>query len=299
MHFLLLGVVLFTLQGFLFPAPKPVVGPLDDARVATLVQTWQGFNTRAPDASERQRLLRSELERDMLFQHAISLELYLHDPVVQQRLVRNMRFLGLAAEADTEALFERALELRLHLGDEVIKRRMLQVMEQLLLASSPPAVITEAEIVAAFQQRSGELRRSARYSIVQLFFDRNREAEVPGLIARIEQEALPPQDAVMLSSPFMQGYTFTAQTPDQLARRFGAVFVSNFLATVSEPRRWYGPVRSTYGLHYVWVDDIEPARDATLAEVRPILQRDLESEARSIALAQAITRLSERYELRL
>lgn len=300
LHFLLLGTLLFWLQNQLSPTPKPVVGPLDEARIEGLVSQWHAATGRRPQGAELERILQTELEQDMLFQHAVSVNLHRQDPVVFQRLVLNMQFLGLGAEGDTDAeLFERALDLRLHLGDEVVRRRLLQVMEQLLLATNPQQPPSAEAIAAAFAQRAEELRQPPRYSILQLFFDRQRESELETLVARIEGESMDPEAALQLSSPFMHGYTFRAQTPDQLARVFGAVFVRNLLATDPTPNRWHGPLRSAYGWHYVWVDSVTPARPAELEEVRPILQRDLELEARKQALAEAVAALADRYELLL
>lgn len=298
LHFLLLGALLFWLQGQLFPTPKPVVGPLAEARIEGLLGQWQAATGRRPEGAELERILRAELEQDMLFQHAVSMDLHRQDPVVFQRLVLNMQFLGLAAEGATETeLFDRALELRLHLGDEVVRRRLLQIMEQLLLASNPPEPVSDQAIADAFAERAEELRHPPRYSILQLFFDRDREAELQDVVARIERERLDPEAALKLSSPFMHGYTFRDQTPDQLARIFGAVFVANLMATEPSPGNWHGPLRSAFGWHHVWVDSVTPARPAELEEVRPILQRDLELEARNRALASAIDELADRYEL--
>jgi hypothetical protein len=56
-------------------------------------------------------------------------------------------------------------------------------------------------------------------------------------------------------------------------------------------------VQSTYGQHCVWVSEIEPDRDATLEEVRGLLERDLESRARAEALQASIARLRGHYEV--
>ena len=87
------------------------------------------------------------------------------------------------------------------------------------------------------------------------------------------------------------------QTPDQLARHFGAAFVKNLQQLDPQPGTWRGPVRSTYGLHYVWVASVEPARDATLEEVRGQLLRDLESRAKAAALQDSIAAMRENYEV--
>lgn len=296
-HFIVLGALLYYLQGVFFPEPKPVVGPLSAARIEALEQQWFASTGRVPTAEQRRRIMVAELDRDMLFQRAVAAKLHLYDTVVYQRLLRNMRFLNLDEGRTEEELYEMALDMRLHLGDEVIKRRLIQVMEQLLLATNPPAPVTEEQLAAEFAKRKQELRRPPRYSIEHIYFNREREAEAEAVIARIQDEGLDAREARKLSSPFLPGYQFRRQTPDQLARHFGASFVRNLQAAQPEAGQWVGPVRSTYGLHYVWVSELEPERDATLDEVRLQLTRDLESRAKAAALRESIDAMRENYEI--
>jgi hypothetical protein len=297
LHFIVLGSLLFYLQGVLFPEPKPVIGPLGEARLEALQQQWFASTGRLPKDEQMARMVAAELDRDMLFQRAIELELHLYDTVVYQRLLRNMRFLQLAEGKTDQELYEQALEMRLHLGDEVVKRRLIQVMEQLLLAANPPRPITEEALAAEFDKRKDELRRPPRYSIEHLYFNREREAEVESVVAAIQAQGMDATEAREFSSPFLPGYRFTRQSPDQLARHFGSAFVENLRATDPQPGTWRGPVRSTYGVHYVWVEDVEPSRDATLEEVRGLLQRDLESRERTRALRESIDAMRENYEV--
>ena len=296
-HFILLGYLLFYLQGLLFPVPKPVVGPLSAARVEALQQQWLSATGRLPNAEQLDRMVRAELDRDMLFQRALELELHLHDSVVYQRLLRNMGFLQLGEGMSEQQQYEQALEMRLHLGDEVVKRRLIQVMEQLLLAFNPPQAPSEEELLAEFASRQEELRRPPRYSIEHIYFNAEREAEAETAVAQVNAQQLDPAAALELSSPFLPGYRFTRQTPDQLARHFGSAFVTNLLAEQPQAGHWVGPVRSTYGLHYVWVNEIEAGRDATLDEVRTRLLRDLESRASDAALQDSIGKMRADYEV--
>ncbi|MEH6593156.1 MAG: peptidylprolyl isomerase [Halioglobus sp.] len=165
------------------------------------------------------------------------------------------------------------------------------------MASNPPRVPSEEDIAAEFSARKLELRRPPRYSIEHIYFSRDREAEVDKAIATVQEQGLAAREARQLSSPFLPGYEFRRQTPDQLARHFGASFVANLEQGNPLPGQWTGPVRSTYGLHYVWVSALEAARDATLEEVRLQLLRDLESRARAEALQTAIDTLREDYEV--
>jgi hypothetical protein len=298
LHFIVLGTVLYFLQESYFPPPKPVVGPLSKARIEALQQQWFASVGRPPTTEQLTRLVAEELDRDMLFQRALELKLHLYDTVVKQRLLLNMRFLKLGEGKTDEELYRMALDMRLHLGDEVIKRRMIQVMEQLLLISDPPHEPSEEEIAAEFAKRREELRRPPRYSIEHVYFNRDHAADADGVIARIKDENLSPQQARELGSPFLPGYEFTAQTPEQLGRHFGTEFVDNLLKAEPQPGHWVGPVQSTYGVHCVWVEAIEPGREATLEEVRVQLQRDLEARARDAALNNSIAALRQHYEIR-
>jgi hypothetical protein len=298
LHFIVLGCLLYYLQGVFFPAPKPVVGPLNAARQEALQQQWFATTGRVATPEQLQRMVSAELDRDMLFHRAIDLELHLYDSVVYQRLLRNMRFLKLGEGKTDQELYEQALEMRLHLGDEVVKRRLIQVMEQFMLASNPPAPTTREALQQEFDERKSALRRPPRYSIEHIYFDRAREDEIASVIETIRTEGLDATEARRLSSPFLPGYRFSRQTPDQLARHFGASFVKNLQDAQPSAGAWVGPVASTYGQHYVWVSEIEPERDATLDEVALQLTRDIDARARAQALRESIDRLRERYEIR-
>ncbi len=297
-HFLILGFALFTLQGWLFPPPLPVVGPLSQERIEALEQQWFATVRRLPTEQQRQNMIASELDRDMLFHRALELELHRFDSVVYQRLLRNMRFLQLGEDKSDAELYQQALEMRLHLGDEVVKRRMIQVMEQILLGQNPPKPVAESQIEAAFLQRREELRQPRRYDIEHLYFNQQRFEEFGSVRERVRSQGLSPGEARQFSSPFLPGYLFKSQSPDQLVRHFGADFVRNLEALDPVAGDWYGPVDSTYGRHLVWVDQLVESRDATIEEVRLTLTRDLELKARQTALAAAIDALSEDFEVR-
>ena len=97
-HFILLGSLLYYLQSVLFPAPKPVVGPLGEARLEALQQQWFSGTGRLPNEEQLDRMVTAELDRDMLFQRGLELDLHLYDPVVYQRLLLNMSFLKLGED---------------------------------------------------------------------------------------------------------------------------------------------------------------------------------------------------------
>ena len=111
----------------------------------------------------------------MLVQRALDLDYHLHDSIVYQRLILNMKFLQLAEGKSDAELFKEALEMQLHLDDEVVKRRLIQMVEQRLLANNLPPAPDSAELEAAFIDRKEALKRPSLYSIEHVFFPSERE----------------------------------------------------------------------------------------------------------------------------
>ena len=273
-HFVAIGVLLFWLQGKLFPEPKPVVGPLAKERIEALQQQWFSSVGRPPSEEQLQRMIDAELDRDMMFQRAVEMDMHLYDPVVYQRLLRNMHFLRLGEGKSEEELYEQALEMRLHLGDEVVKRRLIQVMEQVMLASNPPAQPTEEQVAAEFAARKEELRRPPRYSIEHIYFNRDRRgeaalADAERLRARLAagEEGL---DLAELGDRLPLPGKYSNVPADKVARRFGSTFAERLADLPVD--RWAGPIESGYGWHLVQVDSRTSERvphfDAITAEVR-------------------------------
>ena len=299
LHFLLLGIVFFKLQSVILPEPKTVIGPLEGARLEALQQQWFTLTGQLPSPKQTAKLIADELDRDVLFQRALELNLHLRDSIVYDQLLRDMRFLGLAKGKTDDALFQQALAMRLHLSDEIVKRRLIQHMQQRLLIDNPPPMPSQTQIAEKFAISKQQYRRPPRYSIEHLFFNAEREAEVETVIAEIQRQRLDAKAARHLSSPFISGNKFVLQTPDQLAKYFGSGFVYELERADPVVGQWLGPIRSSYGLHYVWVTAIEPGRDARLDEVISQLRSDLEATARSQALQHAIAALRKDYEVRL
>ena len=297
LHFLLLGSCLFLLLRWLNPPALPVVGPLAPARIENLQRQWYGIAGRAVDPMQLERLVRAELDRDMLFQEALRLEIHRYDAVVRQRLIRNMRFLRMGEDRTDQELYRDALRMELHLGDEVVKRRLIQAMEQLLTAGSVIPRPTEEDLQRRFEEQAAALRHPPRYSFEHVYLNWDRAHEAAALLEQIRARQWNAPRARQQGSPFLPGYRFNSLSPQQVARYFGADFVNGLQQSQPRAQTWLGPVRSTYGLHLVWMEEVEAARDALLEEVREQLERGMLLERRQLALRSAIDRLRQHYQV--
>ena len=298
LHFVLLGIILNDISGRIFPTSAPVIGPLSTERISTLQRQWMDVTRIVPTPLQLKSMIKSELDRDMMFHFALSKELHLHDPVVYQRLLRNMSFLDLSRGKPKEQVYREAIDMRMHLGDEVIKRRMIQVVEQILVARNPPDPPSEKQISETFEGRKKEFQRPNKYTLQHLYFPQSKSSNLSSAMNVIKTENMTPEEARKLSFPFLPGYKFVRQSGEQLSRRFGYEFTKNLEALDLSPNKWFGPIASTYGQHLIWIDEIELARDAVLSEVRSELVRDLERNAYKSVLAAELDKLRMKYEYR-
>lgn len=297
MTFLALGAVFYVTSSVLFPEPKPIIGPLTQTRVEALVDEWQGLMGRKMTQTELTGLLVAELDRDMLFAKALELELHLLDPVIAQRLLRNVDFLGLYAEQSDAEKIQSALDMRMHLGDEVVKRRLIQLAEEWLLLTNPAAAITDQDILDYYNNNQDQFWAPERYTFSHVFFPREREADMRELAEKVGTEIQNFDEALSYGAPFLPGYHFNRQTAEQLARQFGAGFVSNFLALPPAVGQWQSPIASTFGWHLVWLQEEEEGRTLSLQEAQKDIVAKLQRERRTQALDDAKAALRQNYEI--
>lgn len=295
LQFALLGALLFYISGQLFPEPKPVLGPPNAERLAAMAENYARFARSEPGAELRARFVDAELRDELLFREAIRRDLQYRDAAVEQRIIRNMRFLDAQTDASDEELIKQGYALRLHLTDEVIRRRLVQIMERLIVATTPSAAPTAEDVQARYEADLQSWQEPARYSLSHVFLPADRAGEMADLMARVIGERLTADEARLLGAPFLSGYRFNRQSPDQLTRVFGAVFAEELEAMEPAPDSWVGPVSSAFGVHYVYVERREPPRTLSVDEVRERIVRDLERESEEERVAQWVAEVMANY----
>jgi len=298
LQFALLGALLFFVSGQLFPEPKPVLGPPNAERLAAMAENYARFARDEPNAELLERFIDGELRDELLFREALRRDLQYRDAAVEQRIIRNMRFLDAQTDASDEELIEQGYALRLHLTDEVIRRRLVQIMERLIVATTPSATPTMDQIQARYQEAQGSWREPAPFTLSHVFLPADRAGEIDDLMLKVTDENLPPDQARSLGAPFLSGYQFKRQSPDQLTRVFGSVFAEELERLQPTPASWVGPVRSVFGAHYVFVEEREPPRALSLDEVRVRIIRELEREAEEKLVADWVSGAMQTYEVR-
>ena len=297
LQFALLGALLFLISGQLFPEPKPVLGPPNAERLAAMAANYARFARSEPSAELQARFVDAELRDELLFREALRRDLQHQDAAVEQRIIRNMRFLNAQTDASDEELIRQGYALRLHLSDEVIRRRLVQVMKRIIVATTPSSAPTAEEVQARYDQDLLGWQEPARFSLSHVFLPPDRADEMANVVARVADERLTADEARILGAPFLPGYQFKRQSVDQLTRVFGAVFAEELEQLEPAPGSWVGPVSSTFGLHYVYVADWEPPRTLSVDEVSERIVRDLEREAEEERIAEWVASAMAMYQV--
>ena len=153
-------------------------------------------------------------------------------------------------------------------GDMVVRRRLAQKVEFLFRDLSNLTEPTEADLRAYFSENRQKYEIPPKITFSQVYFSiDNRGAEGAAQAAEllIREDVNPARvssrgDASMIPSGC------TACSEADIRNQFGTTFAKEVMPL--EPGSWYGPVRSAYGIHAVYVHD---RRDAEFPEFREVM----------------------------
>lgn len=297
LQFLALGLLLFIAGRVAFPAPKPVLGPPNAGRLQAMSQNYSQFSRDEISPAVLAKFIDAELRDELLFREALQRGLHYRDVAIEQRIIRNMRFLNVDTLADDATLIEQGYALRLQLTDEVIRRRLVQIMERLIVATARIGSPTPDEIVARYQRDVSSWLEPTRYSFSHVFLSIERAGEMPDLIAAVEADQMSSEQARALGAPFLSGYDFSLQSAAQMTRVFGAVFTEQLAALNPIAGEWVGPITSAFGEHYVFISALQPERTMPLEEVSLRIERELVREAEERAVEDWVDTAFAGYEV--
>lgn len=238
LHFLLLGVTLFTVNHYLElgrggPAPsRQIQLTLDDLRQLDLL--FQSQWRRPPTPEELARLVESKIQEEVLYREGLAMGLDRDDTIVKRRMAQKMRFLA-----------------------------------EDVAGASPP---TTAELKAWYEKHPDTFAQPARLSFRHVYFSPDRRggrahADAVRALTRLGGQPEDSKVAASLADPFMLQDYYADRTPEQLAKEFGPAFAHAVSGLA--PGSWQGPVESGYGWHLVFVHSVIPGRVPAFEEIEP------------------------------
>ncbi len=297
LSFLVLGGIGYSL----FPnaVEKPLIH-ISQSDFETYRDAWVRQNRMMTTPELEQRLLDQMVAEEALMQRALALNLQ-SLPVIQDRLKK----LGSFLEEDSpvppgdEELINRALELGLLQSDPVIRRYLVSTLERAMV-QSVPLEIGEQEIENYYRQHQEDYLIPSRRDIVHVYFSVDEGATAATAAAAREGLGSPhlteDRDAIFSrGNVFYSGHVFSGKNQQQLANIFG----SEFAAQVEQlqPGVWSQPLRSAYGWHLVWPDNVVPAVTPPLEQVRDKVVARVRQGKEKELLQQQVELLKKEYDI--
>jgi hypothetical protein len=262
LHFLVLGAALFGLFNLVGnkDAEKPTKIVVSASHLANLTDRFARTWRRSPSEQELKGLV----------------EDYVRDEIFYRE--------GRAAGLDRD--------------DVVIRRRVRQKMEFLAedMAAADPK---EEQLVAFLASNPERFRTKDRVTFRQLFLSATRRSNSLDGDAREIAKTLAatnaPVNLAAIGDPFLVGEEFRDMSHSDLERIFGDRFAKQLAAV--EPGRWQGPIPSSYGMHFVFVDERTNGSLPPLDTVRDAVQREWLNARRVEAEERLYRTLRDRYQI--
>jgi len=193
-------------------------------------------------------------------------------------------------------LSREAIELNLDQDDVIVRRRLEQKLRFLTESLSDSVDPTESDLEAFFVEHQRSYDQPAEWSFRHIFFSaesRGDEAEfdATSLLVELQQESN--AEWQTMGDPFVLGKAFANRSAPELEQLFGTPFVDRL--SQSDAEDWYGPLRSPFGHHLVWIEHHQPARAMTLEHARKQVLYDYRSVQRKLAFQRYLANLAQKY----
>ncbi len=301
LHFLLLGALLFGLRiaaGTSGAQDRAVY--VSTAEILRLEQEWTRASGRPPTEREAALLLQQHIDEKILLEQAFARGWNRTDPIVRQRLLRNLRFVDARPDATDEALLQEARDLGLDRSDLVVQRRLIDRMRRTLAAQVYAEEPGEELLESYLHENAERFRNPARVSLSHVFLSRDLRGErlaedAEALLNRLREEAIQPEKVTALGDPFLIAAQLPLSTRTRLRAQLGPDFAE--AAFVAPRAQWSGPADSAYGAHLLWIHDREESKPGALSDHRDRVRAAYLAEQERIVLGHAMKEMRARVEV--
>ena len=296
LHFVILGSLLYAFNTASREVP-PAVLEVSAQDIAQLTRQWQRGTGRAPEDAELERLINQFIDDALLLRVARSLGWDRDDPVVQRRLIQNLRFLDPSPEKSDMEVLREAYTLDMEKSDIVVRRRLLERMRLMIGDHARSRAPSREALEAYYDAHRDDFLRPARIRLTHIHLSRDRRGDAlhddaVAVVEKLQRLSIDPEvdleHALELADPFLVQPRLPLWSERRLGERLGPQFAREAFALPLGA--WNGPVVSSYGEHAVWVhvrrDAFFPPLEEVEDKVTAALHREWEDEAMRDVLAE-------------
>ncbi|MEZ4324928.1 MAG: peptidylprolyl isomerase [Polyangiales bacterium] len=235
------------------------------------------------------------------------------DHVIRTRLITNLRFARgetrpgdedatspAVPRDDDAALLEEALRLGMERSDLIVRRRIVSRAERMMTSDVRHAPVDDGTLLAFRDAHPERFRAPARFRYVDVFLSQQRRGDtldhaVSATQAQLTRSGLAPEQAASLSDPLLYSPGDRWVSADEVARRLGGDLATQLEA--APLRRWAGPFRSSFGVHFVWVRERREAALPSLEEARARILGAYRDDRQAEAMRRRMAELRAHYDI--
>ncbi len=264
-HFLVLGAVIYVAYGLLNddqPTADPKAITITSGEIRWLQDSWQKRWRRPPTDVELEGLVKQHLRERVLHREAVSMGLDKEDVVVRRRLVQKLEFLT---------------------------RDLIQIEEP-----------TTEQLAAFLAEKSETYQIPARVTLTHVFYNPDQRPDTVGEdiqadLANLTRNGVDPGRAPEFGDRFLMQHFFADYTFRELNRLFGQEFSKQIAG--QKAGRWFGPVRSGYGQHLIYVHRVTAAKQPEIDTIRTKLVDDWKTARRAELQEEFVDGILSRYSV--
>lgn len=196
-----------------------------------------------------------------------------------------------------QAAYREGVNLGLDKNDIVITRRVRQKLDFIAEENQERPEPTD-NILTAYLEKNGEkFRREPTLSFKQIYLDPkhydNVSIEANRLLINLQQS--PNQDVTKLGERYLFKASYRQKNITKLQSTFGKEFTQRLENT--QVGTWFGPVKSSFGLHLVYLDEKEAGKLPELAQIRSTVVREWENQLRNNSIEHYYDELLQRFDV--
>jgi peptidyl-prolyl cis-trans isomerase C len=263
-HFLLMGGGLFLLYSFLNPSVEQVENNIiliDNSDAERLIKAYQQIWSTPPDSATLTKLLEEEVK--------------------------------------AEVLYREALRMKLDHNDEIIRRRLKQKYEFLVKDLADNQQPKDEELKRFYEEHSDLYQAPAKLSFTHIYFSPDKRSlplqNAQNTFEEISNLPIDKVDVKKIGDPFhLQSY-FADRDYNDVRQLLGQDFAKGLFNQIKEG--WLSPIKSGYGIHLVYVSNIQKEHIQPYDIIKDRVLEDLKLKQQQVYNARLYENLLEKYEV--
>lgn len=190
-----------------------------------------------------------------------------------------------------EVFYREAVAMGLDKSDPAVKRRLRQLLE-LMMDDASNAFPSEEQLRTYLQENAEKFEEDPLITFDQVYFAEDKTAADAQLDRSSGKGSI---DRSQTSTLALLPSSFSDEPSFSIERSFGQQFTQQLFA--QETGKWAGPIRSAYGWHLVYIEEIQAGKVPELDEIWDEVEREWALERKNQKKEQQYEQMKSNYKI--